>query len=246
MLITDGKSRWARSREKTRLLMEWLGHWRYADAHALTRLVRFKHPHHVTPWLNELSQRGVLRRLTGLTLYPKLPVYVLGATARELHPDLAQSLASPAHVQRLLRTAFALHELTLRYVVAALPDPLSARPAVGKDGVRPDAIVTDLAGRHALELELSSKSTPRVYRALSEHADALERGAYESVRYLFSSERVRALYCEKFNATAWPQFHYFADTRRHAPIGEPRLLPPDADLRRRYSFEVTPTWLSVT
>ena len=246
MLIADGKARWARRREKLTLLLDWLGHWRFAESRALARLVGFRNTHHVTPWLNSLAERGVLRRLTGLTLYPRLPIYLLTHTARELHPPLiGATLASPAHVQRLLRTSYALHELSLRYVVAGLRDPLAARLPDHDLSPRPDALLHDLAGRHALELELSAKSTPRVYRALSEHAEALEAGRYDAVRYLFSNETCCALYRTKFAALAWPQYHYFADTRRYVPVGDPRDVPADLPLRQRFSFEVTPTWLSL-
>lgn len=233
---------------KVATIARWLSTWRYSAPPVLAALLRLKHVHHLTPLLNTLEERDVLVRYTGFRAYPRIPLYTLAPGSAGLFPTLSlREPIAPAHLERVRRSPIVQHDLSLQHYVAQLPDPLEVMPSGRAEpgAMTPDAYVPNGAGRIAIELERTVKNVPRIFRGLVAHADAIERGDYHGVRYVFASRDKRQAYLERFRVEAWPRFHYFSDTKRYAPIGDAVLVDSAHPVRAHFAFEVVSLWPSL-
>lgn len=232
---------------KVSTMVRWLSTWRYSSPTVLARLLRLKHVHHLTPLLNSLEERDALVRYVGFRAYPRIPLYTLAPGCTGLFPsEEVRPPMSRAHFERVRRSPIVHHDLSLQFYVAGVDQPLAVRPG-SRDAaaITPDALLAAPAGTTALELEQTVKSPPRIFRALVAHAEAFERGEYTAVRYVFPTADKKALYVERFNHIVWPRFHYFADTKRYASVGDPLIVANDDPIRSRFHFEVSPLWPSL-
>lgn len=71
---------------------------------------------------------------------------------------------------------------------------------------RPDALVDDGGEIVALEVELTQKSSGRIYLGYRNHLEALKEGLYKRVLYVFPTEALKHSYEKRFNSESWPLF----------------------------------------
>lgn len=69
----------------------------------------------------------------------------------------------------------------------------------------PDALLNYAGGRRvAVEVELSRKSTPRLYNILLSHLKNIQREIYHEVLYVFPNDELMKLYKQKYDEPTWP------------------------------------------
>jgi hypothetical protein len=91
----------------------------------------------------------------------------------------------------------------------------------------PDAIVSLPEQNIALEVEMTHKNTPRIFRAFYDSVSNIKAGYYGHVQYIFPNDTLRLAYLRHFNQPAWPVFERNKTThmlRQKTSNGVPQTL----------------------
>jgi len=105
---------------------------------------------------------------------------------------------------------------------------------------RPDALVDDDGVRVALEVELTQKSSGRIYLGFRDHLNALKEGVYEKVLYVFPTEALKKAYLKRFDASLWPMYIKDANGKVRQEVRGGELLEAEIKdgVRARFEFIV--------
>lgn len=70
---------------------------------------------------------------------------------------------------------------------------------------RPDALIDDNGLVVALEVELTQKSSNRIFLGFLNHLEALKANLYQKILYVFPTEALMKSYVKRFNQEQWPK-----------------------------------------
>ena len=112
---------------------------------------------------------------------------------------------------------------------------------------RPDCLIHTPDKTTALEIELTHKSTPRIYLAYIDHIDAFKANLYDHVEYIFTQQHMHQTYLGLFQTPKWP---IYTRTRTgklvHKRQGAARVFA-EADnprLQQRFTFTCLPNLMT--
>lgn len=105
---------------------------------------------------------------------------------------------------------------------------------------RPDALIDDKGSVIALEVELTQKSSSRIYLGYRDHLGALKEGLYQKVLYVFPTEALKQSYEKRFNKELWPMFLRDEHGKIRQETREGELLEAEIreGVRERFEFLV--------
>ena len=176
-------------------------------------------------YFKRLVDKGLLKRVEVPTL--RRPVLMLtsnGLSMLEGVPEAAQY-----HLDdRRIAASLARHSLAVQRAVlarrAAWTHVVPERLIRERGKKVPDALMVGPEGTTALEIELTYKTTMKVYLGLADHARALRDGRYQRVEYIFADAVMRAHYQRMFDEKKWPVYRWNEKTR-HYDLDKEMFVP---------------------
>lgn len=110
---------------------------------------------------------------------------------------------------------------------------------------RPDALIDDEGVVVALEVELTQKSSSRIFLGFLNHLEALKEGLYQKVLYVFPSEALKKSYVKRFDQPEWPRFirDKHGHVRQEINDGDLVQLQIGDGVRKRFEFVVQEGYL---
>ena len=200
-----------REKQKISIIYEWLLEFHYSTRQVLLkRLGLVTHLH--KPYFDSLEAKGILKQIKTFEIKSK-HIYLLTTQGEKLalavHGHKADYMAGHKRVKyNALR-----HDLAVQnYVIKLLPthDSFIAEryiPTVELEyHKKPDACVIIDGKKRMLEIELSPKSVNRIYVAFTTHAEAISKGFYDEVIYVFPNDTLRKYYFKYFLMELWPSY----------------------------------------
>lgn len=235
-----------RHREKRDFVVRWLLEFQYSTRSVLCAAMQLKRTSQ-SNFFQSLKNSG----LFVMTRHPLLNEQLVLLSTSGKH---YAAMIDPERADRYHATASrvisstTIHGLKVQAGVIARTDvsiPFSFQSERFMEGIerskRPDALV-DLDGtRVALEIELTQKSTKRIYLGFLDHVQNMKQSSYERVCYLFPNQALKEIYQERFDRPVWPVFYRDRYGRvRAQKDGEASVVAraDGGDVRQRYSFEV--------
>jgi len=176
--------------------------------------------------------RGFLTASKGFLGYPTIVVYCATPLAAA-HGLLGNGEPmAPADRARALGRPSAAHDLAVQHYVASSASAAPG-PVMEVQGFQhqPDALID----RHCVEIELTQKSDPRIFRTYLFYAHAIANDRINSVRFVFRSQSLADAYLARFAETSWVDSQYNADRRKYVRR-DPFLVEADHALRPRFEF----------
>lgn len=109
---------------------------------------------------------------------------------------------------------------------------------------RPDALIDENGSVIALEVELTQKSSSRIYLGYRNHLNFLKEGLYQKVLYVFPNEALKRNYVTRFDKDLWPLFvrDKHGKIRPEKSEGEPLEAEIKEGVRARFEFAVQETY----
>lgn len=113
---------------------------------------------------------------------------------------------------------------------------------------KPDAIIFDpkfsepkngIENKIALEVELTRKSTKRIYLGFFDQIESMKQGFYSKVVYVFHSDDNKKIYEKLFNQELWPNFYRdsHGKIKQHIEDGDVVLVNTNKEsIRSRFIF----------
>lgn len=205
-----------RSKDKVEAVVRWLGWFDYSDRETIASMLG----------VAKDGQSAFFKRLegSGFISSEKAPgirkvIYSLGDAGFEYALMLLPELELKRR-RRLPSWVSLIHTFSVQAaVVARLEKIESIQPEKTLKHLRavrlPDAILKMKDGTTvALEVELSHKSSARVYNIFLSHLKNIRNENYERVVYLFPNEGLCRLYREKYDQPRWPIYRARAGSSR--------------------------------
>jgi len=239
-------SRRARHKEKRDYVVRWLLEFQYSTRSILCAAMQ----------LTLTSQSKFFRSLknSGLFVITRHPLLHEELLLLSYSGKQYAAMIDPVRADRYHATATrvmsstTIHGLKVQAGVIARADvsiPFSFQSERLMEGIerskRPDALIDLDGARVALEIELTQKSTKRIYLGFLDHVENMKKSAYERVCYLFPSQALKSIYQERFDRPQWPVFYRDRYGKVRARMdGEASVMAraDGGDVRQRYSFEV--------
>ena len=105
---------------------------------------------------------------------------------------------------------------------------------------RPDALVDDDGQVVALEVELTQKSSSRIFLGYRNHLEGLKAELYHRVLYMFPTEGLKKSYEKRFNQEMWPMFLRDKNGKVRQEVRDGELLEAKigGGARSRFEFVV--------
>jgi hypothetical protein len=241
----------SRGHQKIDLLLNWLLDWHYSTREILCQLMGGIHPKGQVAFFKKLQQRGVIQCLNQPGQREQLIMLDTQGvqeakcwTGRDFDYPLSESKMATTQLQ-------VLHHLSTQIAVLKYTqDPnmvYSYRnlPIEDEHAKKPDAIIMVGVDTIGVEVELSRKSTDRIYRAFMDSIENLDAEHYERVLYVFDDDALADIYLDLFNEPSWPVFDRDAFTYRLVRRKDGALLDnyePDEDYRAAFEFVVMPLY----
>lgn len=240
-----------RADEKKDTILKWLYQYNVSTQRLMAALLnvdergqyqfftRLRKSKFVDTTQHEALGREQLYRLTndGMAEAARIHGYALSRPAHISHQVLMHDLTVQAAVIRRL-------EIPVGEAgeIARLIDYVSERNFIseGKDGAsahgkKPDALLIYPNYKIALELELSHKNNSRIYYNFLNHLKNIRDEHYNAVAYVFSSQKLRDLYEQKFLQPEWP---VYGVGRMNRLVRSPTNFTLKPEHRRFFTFTV--------
>ncbi len=231
----------AMRREKQQLILDWLLEFRFSSVALLARRVGLTRQTS-SRFFRALRDARLVQRFTHAHVNHE-QYYMLtragAACLAEAGRETKHACTAPS---RLIRYAPVLHDLAvqqvvlrrLSYCLEVIWDRHIRLPASYD---RPDLLM--LNTKHfwiAVEYERWRKADNRIYMTLRKHAQAIIKGQYHAVYYLFPREADRVHYQTLFEARDWPEYKVNRHTGKLTPLHD--TFTPDTieNLRKCFLF----------
>lgn len=235
----------AMRREKQQLVLDWLLEFRFSAFALLARRLGLTCQTSYR-FFRALLDTGLVQRFTHVHFNHEQYYMLTRAGAACLHEAGRETKHACTAPSRLIRYAPLLHDLAvqqvvlkrLAYYVEVIWDRHIRLPASYD---RPDLLMQN-TNRYwiAFEYERSRKADNRIYMNLRKHAQAIIKGQYHAVYYLFPHDADRAHYQTLFEAPEWPEYAVNRYTRKIFPLHD--TFTPDTieNLRKCFLFRHEP------
>ncbi|MDQ3234065.1 MAG: hypothetical protein M3Q07_19835 [Pseudobdellovibrionaceae bacterium] len=104
-------------------------------------------------------------------------------------------------------------------------------------GKRPDALVKYPKGYWlALEFERVRKNKPRIYTEFQSHVEAIRKGLYAGIYYVFFDPKLKGLYKAHFDEVQWPTYVHDRKQAKFRLSDEREILAGDDVIRKCFIF----------
>lgn len=234
-----------RNEEKTILTLLWITEFKYSTKKIICDLLEVSYQ----------GQQGFFNKLTseGLIFYFKHP-YVSsnlimltskgrGYAAQFSKKAIHYNCSKTRNLNSMVFHDLATQELALTVVNKKIPFNFSFDHYISniEKNKRPDLIVDNNQTLTAYEIELTQKSSSRVYLAFLNHFDAMNNNIYHYVKYIFLNGDLCEIYTKLFNSEYWK--HCYRNNNNKVSIykesnGDTKFLKvgENSELRNRFSF----------
>lgn len=211
--LSNNLSEWKRSsalernREKTKEVIKWLGIHDYSNSLLLSELCNVKNKGQGA-FYKSLEKEGLIKSNTA----PGLPFKVYVLTQNGL--DMARVLL-PNHVvikKKIPSWIYLVHSFSIqKYVLDRRNDIVDFIPEKSLPTEemkhKPDGLLIYQDGKkEAIEIELTKKSTPRIYNIYISHLRNIKNEIYEKVTYIFNDDILRKHYENLCGQPLWPVY----------------------------------------
>ncbi|WP_417536640.1 hypothetical protein [Methylophaga sp.] len=233
----------ARFIEKRDFLIEWLLEFQYTTPKVLCAALGLERKSQGY-FLLSLDKSGLFKIVRSPMIREK--VIILSHSGKLQAAMLSEKAESYTMIESRIAHTTLIHSLSIQMAMiqrASMTRPFAFRYdknitniATGK---RPDAIYDHSGTLHALEVELTQKSSKRVYAGFFEQIENMKAGHYNHVEYVFPSEALMLLYKKRFDEEFWPLFYRDKHGKLKQQVRDGELVTADArseKIRTRFSF----------
>lgn len=247
--LANDENPYERNNKNKLKILTWLAKWRCSTDRILLNCCGIK-TRSGLKLLNSMVSNGLIRKLSPSPI-PFLNLYMLTPLGVEqgifLGLDNFDNYdCNPTHLpQRRL-----MHDFVVQCAVLEL----LAEKKIGTDEVipewcfnekfgdadkRPDAIVNSLGNQFSIEMELTQKSSDRIFMAFVASLRAMNDGLFNGVHYYFIHQKLFDLYVAKYQEAEWPVYK-FNEKSRNRTVNTGSIIKPDSfpELVNQFSFHI--------
>jgi len=233
--------------EKLEFCILWIAEFQVSTSSILCEAMRLKRENQ-GHFLKSLSDKGLVQRVRHPII--KEDILILTHDGRLRASMLTARADSYSMVPSKAVKVTTIHDLSVQRAVLSKFDIQMKRDfgvtherhiADVDRSKRPDALVDDHGSVVAVEVELTQKSSKRVYTAFFNHLDQMRAGHYERVVYFFPNDSLLSSYQKLFDKDRWPMFERKPDGKLVQKIQGGELLFADTSspaLRGRFAFSL--------
>lgn len=249
-----GESPYDRNNKNKLIILSWLAKWRCSTDRVLLRCCGIK-TRSGLKLLNSLESDGLIRKISPSPI-PFFNLYMLTALGVQqgvfIGLDFVDAYdCNPTHLpQRRLMHDLVVQDAVLDYLNEHNLRPNQVLPECcfqgdfGDAEKRPDAIID---GALAVELELTQKSSDRIFMAFVAALQSMNAGLFREVHYFFTHQRIHDLYLNKYSESEWPVYK-FEDKSRKRPVDTGSIIKIGSfpQYANKFHFHIAKPKLSFT
>lgn len=236
----------SRNEEKTILALLWITEFKYSTKKIICDLLGVSYQGQQT-FFNKINSEG----LTTYIKHPYISSNLImltpkgrGYAAQFSKKAISYNCSKTRNLNSMVFHDLATQELALTVVNKKIPYNFSFDHYISniEKNKRPDLIVDNEQVLTAYEIELTQKSSLRVYLAFLNHFDAMNNNVYHYVKYIFLNRDLCVIYTKLFNEVYWK--HCYRNSNNKVSVlkeasGQTKYLKVslDSELRNRFSFD---------